>query len=506
MGDLLLRATGDANMMRDMLVDTVVMISKEMLVIVVMVGIMAYMDWRLTMVSLAILPLLAVAMFQMSARLRAAVRKHRSKEGRMAMLIGSMLQGIAVIQVFGREEYEDERFGAYNRQDLKQGLKTVRLEANLERMAELVIAVGTAGVLWFGVRRVLAGVLTPGDLIVFTHYLRGMYKPLRRISWVTVRLSKATIAAERVFAVLHADDRIKVRKDARPAPRFRGRIHFKHVSFSYRPGLRVLEDITFTVKPGQTVAIVGANGAGKSTLCGLLPRLYDPDEGSITIDGEKISHFTLESLREQIAVVMQHPMLFPGTIRENIAYGKLDATEEEIVTAAKRAGIHDFVSSLPAGYDTPVGERGETLSGGQRQKIAIARAVIKDPAILILDEPTAELDATSAALVNRTLREVAAGKTTLRVGHRLSELKDADLIVVLEAGRITQMGTHEQLVRMPGWYRKVYELQGGAVPPLAEASGDEDEAALGLAGAAENEGCELAAASGSSPRGEGGGS
>ncbi|RMF21915.1 MAG: ABC transporter ATP-binding protein [Deltaproteobacteria bacterium] len=465
-GDLLLRATGDANMMRDMLVDTIVMISKEMLVLAVMVGIMAYMDLQLTLVSLAILPLLGLAMFQLSARLRSAVRKHRSKEGRMAMLIGSMLQGIAVIQVFGREQYEDERFGSYNRQDLRQGLKTVRLEANLERMAELVIAIGTAGVLWLGVKRVLAGILTPGDLIVFTHYLRGMYKPLRRISWVTVRLSKATVAAERVFAVLHADDKIKVRKDARPAPKFKGRVTFKHVTFSYRKGEPVLKDVSFTVLPGQTVAIVGANGAGKSTLCGLLPRLYDPDEGSVTIDGEKINRFTLDSLREQIAVVLQQPLLFAGTIGENIAYGKPEASQEEIQEAARLAGVDELVARLPDGYDTVVGERGETLSGGERQKIAIARAMIKKPAILILDEPTAALDATSEAQINRTLERVAKDTTTFRVGHRLSELQGADLIVVIEGGRITQKGTHEELVAVPGWYRTVYELQGGVVPAL----------------------------------------
>ncbi len=477
-GDLLLRATGDANMMRDMLVDTIVMISKEMLVLAVMVAIMAYMDWQLTMVSLAILPVLGLGMFRMSARLRSAVRKHRSKEGRMAMLIGSMLQGIAVIQVFGREEYEDERFGSYNRQDLRQGLRTVRLEANLERIAELVIAIGTAGVLWFGVKRVLAGILTPGDLIVFTHYLRGMYKPLRRISWVTVRLSKATVAAERVFAVLHADEKIKLRKDARPAPRFKGRVTFKHVTFSYRRGEPVLRDVSFTVLPGQTVAVVGANGAGKSTLCGLLPRLYDPDEGAVTIDGEKINRFTLESLREQIAVVLQQPLLFAGTIGENIAYGKPDATAEEIAEAARLAGVDELVARLPEGYDTIVGERGETLSGGERQKIAIARAMIKDPAILILDEPTAALDATSEAQINRTLDRVTKDKTTFRVGHRLAELERSDLILVVEGGRITQRGTHEQLVAQQGWYRTVYELQGGSVPPLpagAGASVDEAE-------------------------------
>ncbi len=468
-GDLLLRATGDANMMRDMLVDTVVILSSEFLVLVVMLAVMAMLDWQLTLVSLSVVPLLAVAVFQITTRLRVAVRRSRKKEGRMAAMVGEMLQAVAVIQVFGRESYEDERFGESNRQNLRQGLRTVRLEANLERMSEIVIAIGTGTVLWFGVRRVLDGILTPGDLIVFTSYLRGMYKPLRRISWVTVRMSKAAVCADRVFAILHSEEKIKIRKDAKPAPLFRGRVTFKNVTFSYRRGLPVLENVSLTVMPGQTVAVVGANGAGKSTLCGLLPRLYDPDDGTITIDGEKINRFTLESLREQIAVVLQHPMLFAGTIRENIAYGKTDATLEEIVEVAKRVGAHEFISDLATGYDTLVGERGETLSGGQRQKIAIARAMIKDPAILILDEPTAALDATSEAQVDETLAHVAKGKTTFRVGHRLCELQNSDVIVVIENGQITQKGTHEELVAQPGWYRDVYRLQGGDVPELISA-------------------------------------
>ena len=462
-GDLLLRATSDTNLLREMLVDATLMIFTEFLVLLGMIAVMLYMDWQLTMISLSVIPLLGLAVFRISNQLRVAVREQRRREGRMAALFGEMLQAIQVIQVFGREAHEAERFSGPNRRNLRQGRRTVRLEANLERVAEVLIAIGTGGVLWFGVRRVLMGILTPGDLLVFTSYLAATYRPLRRIAWVAARLSKAVSCAERVFELLRVDQRVKVRPDARPAPRFRGRLSFTNVSFAYQTGRPVLQRVSFTVLPGQTVAFVGPNGAGKSTLCALVPRLYGPSEGQIKIDGEKITHFQLDSLREQIGVVLQQPLLFAGTVRENIAYGKPDATAEEIEAAARAADAHEFILSLRHGYETRVGERGETLSGGQRQKIAIARAIIKDPPILIVDEPTASLDATSAAQVNATLHRLLHQKTTLRVGHRLAEVCGADLILVIQDGQITQRGTHATLMCEPGWYRDSFEMQQGGL-------------------------------------------
>jgi len=467
-GDMLMRATGDANMMRDMMVDAIISIFTDFLVLLGMILVMFSVDWRLTIVSLAVVPMMGTAAFQVGSRLRTAVRNHRKKEGKMAALIGQMLQAISVIQVFGRESFEDDRFELVNRQDLRQGLKTVRLEANMERIAEILIAIGTGLVLWFGVSQVLAGRLTPGDLIVFTHYLRNMYKPLRRIGRVAGRLAKASASAERVFAVLRTRDRVKVHRDAEPAPRLSGRVSYKNITFGYSKDTPVLHGVTLRVKAGTTVALVGANGAGKSTLCGMLPRLFDPDEGVITVDGKKLSNFTLESLRNQIGVVLQDPMLFSGTVAENIAYGKPGATVEEIVEAAKLADTHEYIAGLKNGYETLVGERGATLSGGQRQKIAIARAMIKNPVILILDEPTAALDATSAAHLNDTLQRVSSHCTTLRVGHRLSELKGSDMIVVLEQGVITQQGTHEELMDQDGWYREVYSLQAAGIEPVTD--------------------------------------
>src|SRR5213593_2332987 len=401
-GDLVLRATGDTNMLREMLVESALIILSEFLVVFAMLGVMFWMDWQLTTVSLAVLPLMTVTAFRFSHELREAVRLQRQRDGRMASLLSEVLHAIMVVQAFGREEYEDRRFAEFNKRSLKQGLRAVRLEAGMERVVEVLVAIGTAGVVWFGVRRVLTGYLTPGDLLVFTGYLGSLYRPLRRVARVTTRLSKATVCGERVADILAIQERVRERKSARVAPAFEGQLAFRDVSFHYRPGCPVLRSVSFAVQPGQLFGIVGENGAGKSTLLGLVPRLYDPIEGEVRIDGEDIRALTLESLREQIGIVLQQPILFATTIRENIAYGKADATLEEIIATARAADIDDFIAGLPRGYETVIAEGGTTLSGGQRQKIAIARAIVKSPPILLLDEPTTALDAGSAAEVNAT--------------------------------------------------------------------------------------------------------
>lgn len=471
-GDLVMRTTSDTTMMREMMVEALVVSTVSVLTIAAMVAVMAYVDWQLTLISLSVLPLLLISLLRVSRELRKAVRKQRSREGKMAAHIGETLGAIAVVQVHGREAAESARFGDANKRALRQGLRTVKLESSLERNSEIVIAIGTGLVLWFGTERVRVGVLTPGDLLVFTSYLASMYKPLRKIAQVASRVSKAKVCADRVFELLAVDERVRVSKNAIPAPRFVGRVSFRGVHFSYTKGTPVLDDVSVTVKPGQTLGIVGANGAGKSTLSAMLPRLFDPSSGSISIDGEKITAFTLESLRAQVGVVLQQPILFAASIRENIAYGKPDATDEEIVAAAQLADAHDFIVGLKDGYLTEVGERGDTLSGGQRQKIAIARAMVLNPPILILDEPTAHLDASSAAHLNRTLAKVSSGKTTLRVAHRLSEVRTANRVLVLRHGRVLQYGKHDDLVNTPGWYKDTWILQEGAASMVKISSTD----------------------------------
>src|SRR5256885_300000 len=332
-GDLVLRATGDTNMLREMLVDSALIILSEFLVVFAMLGVMFWMDWQLTTVSLAVLPLMTLTAFRFSHELREAVRLQRQRDGRMASLLSEGLHAITVVPAFGRQTHEDER----------------------------------------------------------------------------------------VADILAIEERVKEHKDARPAPAFAGQVSLHGVHFHYRTGRPVLRDVTFRVEPGQLVGVVGPNGAGKSTLLGLIPRLYDPVEGKVRIDGENIQAFTLDTLREQIGIVLQQPILFGASIRENIAYGKPDAAMEEIVAVAHAADIHDFIAGLPDGYDTVIAEGGATLSGGQRQKIAIARAIIKDPPILLLDEPTTALDAESAAEGNATLDRLRRGKTSLRVAHRLED-------------------------------------------------------------------------------------
>jgi len=460
-GDLVLRATGDTNMLREMLVDSALIILSEFLVVFAMLGVMFFMDWRLTTVSLAVLPLMTLTAFRFSHELGEAVRLQRQRDGRMASLLSEVLHAITVVQAFGRQAHEDDRFADFNKRSLKQGLRAVRLEAGLERVVEVLVAVGTGGVVWFGVRRVLEGYITPGDLLVFTGYLSSMYKPLRRVARLTARLSKATVCGERVADILAIEERVREHKGAAPAPPFLGEVAFQGVHFHYRLGRPVLRDVTLRIQPGQLIGIVGPNGAGKSTLLGLLARLYDPVEGKIRIDGRNIQDFTLESLRDQIGIVLQQPILFGASVRENIAYGKPDATMDEIVATARAADIHDFIAGLPDAYDSIIAEGGATLSGGQRQKIAIARAIIKDPPILMLDEPTTSLDAESAAEVNATLERLRHGKTALRVAHRLEEVAMADVIVVLRDGRIIEKGSHAELATAGGWYQRVFDLQRG---------------------------------------------
>ena len=458
-GDLVMRATSDTNMLREMLVDSTLIILADFMVVFAMGGVMFWLDWQLTFVGLAVLPLMGLTAFRFSHELREAVRKQRQRDGRMASLLSEVLHAIMVVQAFGRETHEDARFAEFNRRSLRQGMRSVRLEAGLERVVEVLVAFGTAGVLWFGVRRVLGGALTPGDLLVFTGYLTQMYKPLRRVARLTTRLSKATVCGERVAEILATSERVKERRDAKVAPRLTGQVSFQSVTFHYHAGRPVLSDVSFGIEAGQSVGIVGGNGAGKSTLLGLIPRLYDPVAGKVKLDGENIKHFTLDSLREQIGIVLQQPILFGTTIRENIAYGKPDATDDEVVAAARAADVHEFIAGLPKGYDTVVAEGGANLSGGQRQKIGIARAIIKNPPILILDEPTSGLDATAAVEVNATLRRLAAGKTVFRVAHRLEDLRGCDVILVLQDGRVAEKGSHAELIEGSGWYQRICALQ-----------------------------------------------
>lgn len=460
-GDLLMRLTGDIGMLRDMMVGSVLFVSEHLLVLLGMVAIMFWMDPQLTLVALGILPFLALVALRFSGQIKTATKKQRRKESQIAGVISETISAIAVVQAFARERYEDERFSGQDKASLKAGLKATRIEANLNRFVEIILAVGTCGVLWLGVKRVLAGILTPGDLLVFTAYLAGMYKPIRRLAHLTSRIAKATVCGERIISILETEPEIKDAPDAIAAPPFRGEISYEDVDFWYHPTERILNGVSLTVKPGEIAALVGPSGVGKSTIANLLLRFYDPQKGRILIDGTDIRGYTLASLRDQVAVVLQEAVLFSTTIRDNIAYGKLDATMEEIVAAAKAANAHDFIVQLEKGYNTIIGERGSTLSGGQRQRVAIARAIIRNTPILILDEPMVGLDVESQEKVREALRRLMAGKTCLLITHDLQAVAEADLVLVLEEGRIIEQGSHQDLVAKSQAYRQLCELKIG---------------------------------------------
>ena len=444
-GDLLTRLTGDILMLRELLVASLLALVTESVVVVGYVVVMFLVDWRLAAVAVVGVPVIFASVTVYSERMRVATRKQRRREGELAGRLHEVLSGIHLVQLFVREDEEDERLRSLNKRSTRSGLKATKLEAKLSRAVELSVAVTTAAVIWFGATQVIHGRLTPGELIVFFAYMQGFYRPLRRISRVTQRASKASSCIERVTDVL--DRPSDLADGPRIASGFRGAIDFDGVSFAYPGCEEVLRGIELTLSAGTTTALVGPTGAGKSTLVGLVPRLYDATAGAVRIDGLDVREFTLASLRDQISVVPQDGMLFSGTIFENIVYGNLDATRAEVEDAARAACIHDFVVSLPEGYGTTIGERGVTLSGGQRQRLAIARALVKGAPIVLLDEPTTHLDPQSQQLVVEALERLLEGRTAIVVAHRLETIRRANEVVVLDKGRIVECGPYGEI----GW-------------------------------------------------------
>lgn len=452
-GDLLARLTEDVRMMRDLLVTATIYASSRILVLVGTVSVMVLMDWQLTLVALMVAPLLVMSVARFGTQIKGAAKRQRRKESQIAQVMTEGMSSIKLVQAFAREAYEEERFARRNSSSARAGLRATRLEAHLDRLVQIILAFGTCGVIWFGVVRVQAGVLTPGDLLVFTAYLAGLYKPIRKLAALTGRIAKATVCGERIASILDLEPEIADAPDARPAPRFRGGIEFQDVTFAYRPDRSpVFANLNLKLAPGETVALMGESGVGKSTIANLLLRFYDPLLGSVRIDGIDIRRFTLASLRQQFAVVLQESILFDTTIRENIAYGKLDASDEEIIEAAKAANAHHFIESLPNGYDTVVGERGSMLSGGQQQRIAIARAMVRDAPIVILDEPMTGLDQENEAAVRIALHQLIRSRTCLIISHNPRTALDAERVVALSGdGQITEVTDRLEVGDLGTW-------------------------------------------------------
>jgi ABC-type multidrug transport system fused ATPase/permease subunit len=455
-GDLLLRLTGDIAMIRDMLVDSLFELAQAFLLIGGFVFMMFRLSAPLALVAVATVPAIVLVSLLSSIKLRAAVKKAREKEGDLISMAGEVLAGIALVQAFTREDEEKDRLARLGRSSLRAGLKTVRLETRLARTVQLITALGTSAILYLGVLDVLDGRFSAGMLIVFLSYFTSLLKPIRNISKLCARMAKSSGCAERVREVLEAVPDIRDLPGAVPAPGFDGRLQFDNVDFSYEQGRPTLTDIRLDILPGQHVALVGPTGAGKSTLIKLLLRFYDPQEGAVRIDGRDIREFTVESLRRQISIVQQETILFGTTIAENIAMGRPHATMEDVRAAAAVLDLDEWLLSLPAGYDTRVGERGVTLSGGQRQLIALARAMLRGGRILIFDEPTTGLDGRTEARVRHALRRAMQGRTTILISHGARPLADVDRIIVVHQGRIAQDGPRERLSAEPGPFRELF--------------------------------------------------
>jgi subfamily B ATP-binding cassette protein MsbA len=458
-GDLVSRITDDITAVQDFLKSALLGIFVNVLTLAGMVGVMFWMNWRFTLIALAITPILFLVVYFFTKRIKAASRTVRKKESAMLSDVTEVLTSIRVVQAFAREDYEERKFESESLDNVKAGLRARTLKATLPPIVDVLVAVGTCLVLAYGGRLVLGGKISPGMLIVFVMYLSRMYKPMRDLSKMTDTVSKASVGYERIREVLEIDSRVRDRAGARRAPRFKGALEFDRVNFDYGDGAVVLKDVSFRVEPGQVAAIVGASGAGKSTIASLIPRFYDPASGAVKIDGVDLRRYTLKSLRQQISLVLQDTVLFRTTIAENIAYGNPTATPRDIERAARLANAAEFIDELPAGYDTMVGERGVSLSGGQRQRIAIARAIVRDTPFLVLDEPTASLDAESEQSVFEALKRLMEARTCVVIAHHLATIKDADVIFVLQDAHLVEQGTHDQLIAGGGPYAKLHELQ-----------------------------------------------
>jgi len=472
-GDLTTRLTSDIQSIQDFLTNGVIVFGSNTLLLTSMAVLMFWLNWRFALATLSIAPLMFWIVYRHKRLIKHATRKARASTGLLASLAQETLASIRIVQGLAQEDQIDERFQVQSESSLQAFLESVRYQARIAPVVDFLAAIGLTIMMWYGARSVLAGQLTTGDVVIFFAYMNNFYSPMKAISRSANTFTKASVAAERIVEVWQHRSEVRDRRPARLAPRFKGIIEFRDVSFEYEPGVMVLSHINLCISPGEKLAIIGPSGVGKSTLVSFVPRFYDPSAGAVLIDGVDIRNYSLHSLREQISMVLQDSLLLSGTIRDNIAFGRTDATDDEICAAAVTANADEFIRRLPEGYETPVGEGGATLSGGQKQRVAIARAVLRDAPILILDEPTSGLDAVAERTVINALERAAAGRTTLVIAHRLSTVRLADRIIVIDGGQIVEEGTHEELLARKGRYAYLHQLQVSEQGPAVFTTSEE---------------------------------
>ena len=458
-GTIMSYVTNDVNALQGAMVDNTIELVTEGIILIGSVCAMIYLDWKLTLFTILTFPVVLYFMNYVGKKIRRSGGQIQEATADITSVLQESVSSARVVKSFVREQYEIERFERENEANLKANLKNAKYMATLTPTIEFVAALGVTLILWYGGNNVIAGETTAGSLVAFLAYAVNISNPIKRITRVSGNIQKALAAAQRVFDVLDLREEVRDLPDAKALPAVTGNVSFEHVTFSYNTGDEILHDLSFTAKPGQAIGLVGPSGAGKSTVASLLPRFYDCDAGTIRIDGTDIRHVTLDSLRNQVGIVPQETILFNGSVYDNILYGRLDATKEEIEAAAKAANAHDFIMELPEGYNTMLGDRGVNISGGQRQRIAIARAILKDPRILILDEATSALDTESERVVQEALNRLMVGRTSIIIAHRLSTIKNADRILVLDKGKLVEDGTHEELMAKNGLYAHLYQIQ-----------------------------------------------
>ena len=458
--ELMSRVVTDVNRLARVSSTVLVMAFRQIAMIVALLAVMVARDWRLALIAVIVFPFVGVAVRSIGLRLYRINRRSQQKVGELNVLLHEAFSGMKIVKAFGREAHEAERFDRVNQRLLDLALKDHRTDEITEPLMEVLAAFGIMGALWYGGHQVIAGTMTPGDFFSFTAALALIYGPVRQLSRIMNTIQQSTASVERVFEILDTPPAIADRPDATALPGFASALRFEGVSFRYpgSPDL-TLRDITLDIRRGEVVAFVGMSGAGKSTLIDLVPRFHDVTAGRITVDGHDVRDVTQASLRATIAVVTQETFLFSGSIHDNIAYGRPDATADDVARAARQAHAEEFILASPDGYATAVGERGVRLSGGQRQRLAIARAFLKDPPILILDEATSDLDAESEFMVQQALTDLMRGRTVLVIAHRLATVRNADRIVVVHEGRIAEVGSHDELLAREGVYRRLYALQ-----------------------------------------------